>query len=182
MVINMLIISKLQYIIKIIPIHKKFITKIAREIYTYLWETYHLELLSRKTAQLNKLQGGLSIISLETLDKADRISHFTDYRKNTYSPWQSLYSYFYGISLRDKIIQDFSKSHSVYNSDEITGNIQQINILWESLRTLDTQDLKMGKIMSILKEQCNHVPSIKWSLGVLSRWVMRSYFSYLKGK
>ena len=160
-VINTLLISKLQYIIKIIPIHKNYITKIERELYTYLWGTYHLELLGRKTAQLPFDQGGLKITSLELLNKAAIISHFTDYEKPGYAPWKSLYAYFYGISLRGKITIDYSATHSPYLRDEYKGNIKEIHTIWDELEKLDKTKVKLGNIMEILRRDVKHIPTIR---------------------
>ena len=168
-VINTMLISKLQYVTKIIPISQHYITKIEREIFTYLWGTYNLEIIARKTAQLPSEKGGLDITSLQILNNASKLSHFTDYRKEGYAPWKALYSYFHGISLRDKIQYNQSESHTVITSHEIRENIGQINNMWNDIKKIDANKIKLKDLTKILKTKEKHISSIQCKYPLL-KW------------
>ena len=81
--------SKIQYLINIIEIPKKYIIKINQIIFKFLWDNRY-EKINRKTIFQNTYNGGLALTSLEIKIQTVHITRIKKIAENFNQPWTSL--------------------------------------------------------------------------------------------
>ena len=85
------IISKIQYLQRIIEISKFYIDKLNKSIFTYLWDGQ--DKISRKTITNNLRRGGLGLTDIETSILTSKVQRFKNLIENKNQPWTALYIY-----------------------------------------------------------------------------------------
>ena len=140
-VIKTYIISKIQYLQRVIEIPKFYIDKLNKLIFTYLWDGQ--DKISRKTITNNLNRGGLGLTDIETSILTSKVQRFKNLIENKNQPWTALYIYWFGIDLKF-YVKDFALNKYVHNFyipqdlKPIKNNLQylkNIDNIWEISKT-----------------------------------------------
>lgn len=103
--------SKIQYLINIIEIPKKYITEINQIIFKFLWDNRY-EKLNRQTIFQNTYNGGLALTNLEIKIQTTHITRIKKIAENFNQPWASLYIFWFGLLLKFYSVILFSNKYS----------------------------------------------------------------------
>ena len=132
-VIKTYIISKIQYLQRIIEIPKFYFDKLNKLIFTYLWDGQ--DKISRKTITNNLNRGGLGLTDIETSILTSKIQRFKHLIENKNQPWAALYIYWFGIDLK-YYVKDFALNKYVHNLN-IPHDLKPIKNSLQYLKNID---------------------------------------------
>ena len=157
------VISKIQFVQKIIEIPNEYIKKINTKIFKFLWNG--IEKINRNTITNNTYKGGLALTDLGTSILTTHVQRFKNIIENKNQPWAQLYIYWFGLQL-NFLVKDFSSNNYVHTIKiplkltKVQLNLikaRQIEKIWDISKTNIVYKILIDerKILPIIENKYN---------------------------
>ena len=153
------VISKIQYVQKIIELPNDFIKIVNRKIFKFLWNG--TDKIKRDTITNNTYKGGLGLTDLNTSIITTHIQRFKNIINNKDQPWANLYIYWFGLHL-NFFVKEFSSNKYVHTI-QIPLKLENVKLNLIKTRCLDKiwEVSKTNLIYKLLIDERRITPTIE---------------------
>ena len=160
--------SIVQYQIKVFTIPGRYLRKMNMLMYKYIWNS-RWEKIARKILIRPCERGGLGMLDLQTIRKADIITQIINIPMNLDKPWACLYVYWFGLVMK-KIHPSLASNIWVHTLN-IPRSLQDIKTVIKENQNTNIWNINNKLIYQYLIQKQNYMskiernyPQINWDI------------------